>query len=102
MARLAPDDYGYAIEANVDLQDLIRESRYKYVINGHTHHKMVRGFGRLTVINAGTLKRDNDPGFVTIDFSHGIVQFFWFTGGADIEEAERVNLTDHVSLSVAS
>jgi len=93
MARLTPDDYGYAIEANVDLQDLIKESKYRYVINGHTHLKMVRSFARLTVINAGTLKRDNGPGFLAIDFAQEIARFFRFNAKGTIEEAESVSLT---------
>lgn len=93
MARLTPGDYGYAIEVNTDLQNLIREQKYKYVINGHTHYKMVRNFGKLTIINAGTLKRDRAPGFLVVDFVQQFVQFYKFIGDCAIADAERVNLT---------
>ncbi len=73
MAHLHPDDYGYAIEQNWELQKLIGEGRHHFVLNGHTHHRMVRRFDHLTVINAGTLKRDHDPGFVMVDFARGEV-----------------------------
>ncbi|NQE37165.1 metallophosphoesterase family protein [Microcoleus asticus] len=93
MARLNPDDYGYAIEVNIDIQNLIRGRKYRYVINGHTHYKMVRHFGNLTIINAGTLKHEHEPGFLVIDFVQQFVQFYKFFEDAGIEEAERVSLT---------
>ena len=68
MARLTPDDYGYAIEANLDLQNLLLERKYQYVINGHTHYKMVRSFGDLIIINAGTLKKNHYPVFFASRF----------------------------------
>lgn len=93
MARLTPGDYGYAIEANIDLQNLIRGQKYRYVINGHTHYKMVRHFGNLTVINAGTLKQEHEPGFLAIDFVQQFVQFYKFFECSMIEEVARVSLT---------
>ena len=92
MARVHPDDYGYAVEANFDLQRLIAEGKYRYVINGHTHRKMVRSFGRMTIINAGSLTRQDDAGFLAIDFGQETVRFFEFAGEGDIREAERVRL----------
>lgn len=97
MVRLTPHDYGYAIDVNTDLQNLIREQKYKYVINGHTHSKMVRNFGKLTIINAGTLKRGDEPGFLLIDFVQQFVQFYKFCEGFMIEDAERVRLTSKIN-----
>jgi predicted phosphodiesterase len=93
MVRLNPDDYGYAIEANTDLQNLIRDGKYRYVINGHTNYKMVRHFGNLTIINAGTLKRGHEQGFLVINFVEQFVQFYKFLEDDAIEVAERVSLT---------
>ena len=67
MNRLTPDDFGYALEANFELQNLINSKAYRYVFNGHTHRAMVRKFGDLTVINAGTLKRQQDPSVTIVD-----------------------------------
>ena len=92
MARLTPDDCGYAIEVNQDLQNLRRSRKYKYVINGHTHYRMVRKFGELTIINAGTLKRNRDPVFLLVDFLQGFVKFYRFVRGSEIEEAEKVSV----------
>lgn len=78
MRRLTPDDYGYALTVNDELQDLIADGRYACMIGGHTHMPMVKRFGGLTVINPGTLMRRHEPGFATVDFGAGTVQFYCF------------------------
>ena len=54
---------------------------------------MVRHFGNLTIINAGTLKHEHEPGFLVIDFVQQFVQFYKFLGESAIEESEKVSLT---------
>lgn len=68
MARVGPEDAGYAIEANEDLQRLIAGDTYRWVLNGHSHRPMVRRFGRLTVINAGSLSPRGGACFFELDF----------------------------------
>jgi putative phosphoesterase len=68
MAKVGPDDYGYGLETNTDLQNLIKSGRYRWILNGHSHRRMVRHFGNLTVINAGTLKEHQDPCVFILDF----------------------------------
>lgn len=68
MAKVTPDDYGYAIEANFDLQKIIKDQNYKYVINGYTHKRMVRKFYNTTIINSGTLKQEHNPCLLMINF----------------------------------
>lgn len=68
MNRLTPDDYGYALETNDELQELLSRQDHRYVIGGHTHRPMVKDFGGVTVINVGTLLRDHDACFACIDF----------------------------------
>ncbi len=80
MARLGADDFGYALESNDELQSLLRLARHRWIVNGHTHRRMVRKFASLTVINAGTLKRDNQPCVAVIDFAWARVDFFDFAG----------------------
>lgn len=77
----------------MDLQKLIEEQKYRYVINGHTHYKMVRYFGNLTIINAGALKHEDEPGFLVINFVEQFVRFYKFSGDFVIEESEIVSLT---------
>ena len=92
MADLKPDDYGYAIEANLELQELIRSKQIRFVVNGHTHCRMVRSFGNLTVINVGTLQRYGVSGFAIIDFESSHVDFFDIETGGKIVKADSICL----------
>jgi predicted phosphodiesterase len=78
MAKVAPDDVGYALESNDDLQGLLRGSKYRWILNGHSHRRMVRNFGDVTLINAGTLLRHHQPCFLELDFEarSGLVHEF--------------------------
>ena len=57
----------------------MRNPGYRFVVNGHTHHAMVRHFNRLTVVNAGTLRRYDDPGFMLLDFKYRQVEMLRFS-----------------------
>jgi putative phosphoesterase len=92
MARLRSDDYGYAIESNLELQELIRSKQYRFVVNGHTHYRMVRHFGNLTVINVGTLQRYGVSGFAIIEFESSHVDFFDIETGGMIVKADSIFL----------
>jgi len=85
MRRLTPDDYGYALTVNDDLQDLIADGRYDVMIGGHTHRSMVKRYGGLTVINPGTLLRRHEPGFAVADFGERTVQFYTFDTSGSIQ-----------------
>lgn len=80
MGGVTPDDFGYALESNLELQRLITEREFRLVLNGHTHRPMLRNFGHLTIVNAGTLFRAHEPGYVVVDFSSGDVD--WYPLGA--------------------
>ena len=71
MAGVRPDHEGYDISSNADLQLLINDRRYRFVLNGHTHRPMLRTFGPLSIINAGTLLRDYERSFTFVDFERG-------------------------------
>lgn len=91
MACVKPDDYGYAIAVNEDLHALIQARRYRYILNGHTHRPMVRRFGTLTIINAGTLKAIQNPGCVIVDFAESTAQFFAFDRDRQLQARETVH-----------
>lgn len=61
MIGVKPDDEGYALESNFDLQRLLQDQKHAVVIAGHTHRPMLRRVGGLSLVNAGTLHRDYDP-----------------------------------------
>lgn len=74
MGKLLPQDNSQAVAQNQDLQALVQQDRYRHVINGHSHYRMVKTVGDLTVINGGTLRRGHAPGFLHLDFSQGLVK----------------------------
>jgi len=84
MAKVGPDDVGYALVTNDDLRSTMRDPRYRIVVNGHSHRPMVRHFSGLTIINAGTLRRDDSPGFLLLDFSTGAVDMLRWNGDGSI------------------
>lgn len=87
LGKVNPDDPAQLVDANKDLQVLLASTRYRWVINGHSHRRMVRGFPGLTLINAGTLKREHAPCFLEIDFRRELVQAFEFDRHGSIGEA---------------
>ncbi len=93
MARLTPDDYGYAIEANSDLQKLISENRYLVIISGHTHRIMVRNLENRLFINAGTLIKAHAPCFSLADFSLRKIKFQFFDKNGVASRKETIAFT---------
>jgi putative phosphoesterase len=75
MAKVTPDDYGYALQVNDAFQELLRDPRFQLVLNGHTHSPMVRHFDGVSLINAGTLRGDS-PGVILLDFGTRTVDLF--------------------------
>ena len=69
-------DTGPALEGNHRLHALVGAGDFRFIVNGHTHDRMVRAFDALTLINAGTLRRDIRPGFAVADFAANFVQFY--------------------------
>lgn len=84
MAGVRPGDYGVALEYNLDLFRLMKEGLYDFVINGHTHHRMVRRFETVTIINAGTLINSQYPCFLIANFQEKFVQFY------DIKDGQAI------------
>ncbi|NUP12307.1 MAG: metallophosphoesterase family protein [Polyangiaceae bacterium] len=87
MAGVSPDDFGYALESNLELQRLMLDGEVSIVLNGHTHKPMLRRFGQLTIVNAGTLFRKHNPGYVVVDFSAGDVVWHALEGSAADQRA---------------
>ena len=95
MGSVGPDDYGYALESNTELQELLRERRYRFVVCGHTHRRMVRRFPNLVVVNVGTLNRQHDPCCVIIDFKLGHAELFDLDDeGLVVGQETNISLTE--------
>ena len=82
MVGVKPDHEGYDISSNTELQLLINDRRYRFVLNGHTHRPMLRTFGPLSIINAGTLLGEYERCFTFVDFERGELQRFRHAPGA--------------------
>ncbi len=89
MNGVTAEDYGYGLENNDELQELLRLREYRYVICGHTHRRMVRDFGGLTVVNVGTLLRAHDPCFALFAFDERKVSFYSISAEGNIREASQ-------------
>jgi predicted phosphodiesterase len=92
MQRLGPDDEGYALETNDALTALIRSGRYAVAVGGHTHARMVRRFGALVFVNAGTLAPESDPCCAVLDIAAARVGFF------ELEEPTVARASGNVAL----
>lgn len=83
---------GYDLQIHA-LRELMLDASVDYMLAGHTHERMVRRFQGLVVVNAGTLRRDDDPGFVLVDFERMVVRCFDIAElGATITEVEELLL----------
>ena len=89
---MTDDDHGYALETNDALRSLLDGGRYRYVINGHSHRRMVRRFETTTIINVGTLLWRHDPCFAWIDLEEKSVEFFDLSAEGDVLPAETIAL----------
>jgi putative phosphoesterase len=76
MGGLKPEDEGYALQNNAELQTLVRRADHRFILGGHTHRPMVRHFGSVSVLNPGTLARGEGPGFMLIDFEAGSIRHY--------------------------
>ncbi len=94
MQTLKSDDFGYGLANNGPLNELLDAGRYRLMVGGHTHWRMVRTFDHLTVINAGTLFRETWPCFVVVDVPGGFAQFYDVRAlGQELVPAERLVLS---------
>ena len=89
MVCVKPDHEGSDITSNEELQRLIWERRYRFVLNGHSHRAMLRTFGPLSIINAGTLFRENEQSFTYVDFERGELQRFLVAAGEFSPDLQR-------------
>lgn len=81
------------------LDDILAEGRYRYLVHGHIHYRLVLEFERMTLINPGALKRNLQlgfkPGFMILNTGAKKLSCFHMDGAgriverADIDIAER-------------
>ena len=92
MGGVWPGDDALTLHSNHALWKLVNLHEYDFVINGHTHRRLVRKFDDLTLINAGTLFRKHNPCCLIVDFEAGVAEYFNLPGEDKIAHAERTEL----------
>jgi predicted phosphodiesterase len=87
MASVKPDDYGYDLENNRALWELVEGRTARFVVNGHSHRSMLRNISGLTILNAGTLHPERGYRSVCAiaDFDEGFLQIYDLEGGRTVE-----------------
>lgn len=81
LAGITPEHTAEELAADPDVRGLLAYPDLRLVLNGHTHRRMVRRVGDLTVINAGTLEENQQPGVVLLDLDDCRVS--WLPLGPD-------------------
>ncbi len=92
MTGVWPWDNKLTILSNDTLWELVYSQEYDFVVNGHTHRRLVKKFGDLTLINAGTLFHKHNPCCLIVDFEAHVAEYFNLPGEDKIVEAERIEL----------
>ena len=75
-AWLLPETRGYALQDIPTLRELMLDESVQYVIGGHTHQRMVRVFPGLTVVNVGTIHREDEQTYTVLDFDARNVEVY--------------------------
>lgn len=73
-------------------REIYDSSRYRFIINGHSHRPEVRRLRSLTIMNAGTLRSDHQPVFAEIDFECGLVQFWEIIDRQYVRKSNRYEI----------
>ena len=76
MSSVKPDHLRHDLERNEALKRVLASLRADFMVNGHTHRAMVRRVRHLTIINAGTLHRNDERRACLLDFSARTADFF--------------------------
>jgi len=76
MAAVKPDHLRHDLERNEALKRLLAGPPYDLMVNGHTHRAMVRRVRHLTIVNAGTLHRNDERRASILDTRAETVTFF--------------------------
>ena len=82
----------YSLRANPFVREIVSTAKYRMMVCGHSHTRLVRRVDSLTIVNAGTLCEPG-PGFTVIDFGRNVVQWYSIT-------AELAMATDEESIAL--
>jgi hypothetical protein len=93
MTGLRPTDEEPAVATMDGLQALVLADEVRLIVSGHTHERMVRRVGGLTLVNPGTLRQGDSPCVAVLDLLKAQVTFLNFDAEQALIEAERFDLS---------
>ncbi|HEV8548097.1 MAG TPA: metallophosphoesterase family protein [Polyangiaceae bacterium] len=93
LACVKPDHLRHDLERNDALKRVLAGPPFELMVNGHTHRAMVRRVRHLTIVNAGTLHRNDERRALILDAAALNVTFF-DVRPTGLDEIERVALPD--------
>ncbi len=88
LAKIWPGTDRLQAETSTELDALLTQDHYRFIINGHVHYRTLIYFQTATLLNAGTLKQRHRPGFSELDFARGTVSAFEFDQGRCVPAGE--------------
>jgi predicted phosphodiesterase len=89
LEKITDLDTDYSLKVNRALQEVLASERYRVMVNGHSHCRLVRVVDSLTIVNAGTLCHMEDPGVLRLDFDRNLLQWHRFDGSSVVLCDER-------------
>ena len=93
LAAVKPDHLRHDLERNAPLKRLLAGPPIDVMVNGHTHRAMVRRVRHITIVNAGTLHRNDERRAAILDFGVLNVTFFDVVP-TGLVELEKIPLPD--------
>ena len=80
LRKVWPGTERMPVERSAELDAIVEERKYRFLVNGHMHYRVLIDFPDLVLLNAGTLASRHRPGISLIDFETGSVSAHEFEG----------------------
>lgn len=94
MASIKPWDDLACIRDNMSFRKLCKTTSAKFILNGHSHSRMVRNIADRVVINAGAFCRDHAPSFGLVDFETSTVHVWPIASDCSYGEIEAISFDE--------
>jgi predicted phosphodiesterase len=80
LRKVWPGTARMGVERSAELDEILAARKYRFVVNGHMHYRVLIDFPEMLLINAGTLSARHRPGISLIDFEAGAIAAHEFDG----------------------
>jgi len=86
LGKVWPGTARSRVERSERLDQVIAEGRFRFMVNGHLHYRVLIDFHELLLLNAGTLKGDYS-GISVMDFADDVVTAWEVSDGGPVRRA---------------